>query len=201
MKALLIITGIVAVIFISIQLFAMSTQRGIEEYPFKVVKDYGGFEVRSYEASLFTSVTVPSGAYDEASSRGFSALGGYIFGDNETNEKIAMTSPVVMSMEDSMTMMFMVPKSYKKEDLPSPNKTSISFQEEPPKTVAAISFGGWANDEKIEKFKQKLINELDAKGIKYSNKFYFLGYNAPYEMVNRKNEVIVELAADYQGSL
>lgn len=193
MKILLILLGVVAVVFISIQLFAMSTQRGIEQYPFEVIKKFDGFELRSYEASLFTSVKVPSGAYEDASSRGFSALGGYIFGDNETNEKIAMTSPVVMSMEDSMTMMFMVPKSYKKEDLPSPNRKSISFKEEPPKTVAAISFGGWANDEKIEKYKNKLIAQLELNGIRYKDSFFFLGYNAPYEMVNRKNEVIVEL--------
>ena len=104
-----------------------------------------------------------------------------------------MTSPVSMSLEDSMTMMFMVPKELKKDMLPTPNQSGIEFKEEPAKTVAAISFGGWANDEKIEKFKQQLIAALDAEGIKYTNHFYFLGYNAPYEVFNRKNEVIVEL--------
>jgi hypothetical protein len=196
MKVILILLGIVAIVFISVQLFAMSTQKGIEQYPFTVIKKYKGFEIRSYESSLFTSVKVPSGAYNDASSRGFSILGGYIFGDNETSEKIAMTSPVVMSMEDSMTMMFMVPKSYNKEDLPTPNKSSISFKEEPPKTVAAITFGGWANDEKIEKYKKELLKKLEEQGVEYTNSFYFLGYNAPYEMVNRKNEVIVELVEE-----
>ncbi len=196
MKVILILLGIVAIVFISVQLFAMSTQKGIEQYPFTVIKKYKGFEIRSYESSLFTSVKVPSGAYNDASSRGFSILGGYIFGDNETSEKIAMTSPVVMSMEDSMTMMFMVPKSYNKEDLPTPNMSSISFKEEPPKTVAAITFGGWANDEKIEKYKKELLKKLEEQGVEYTNSFYFLGYNAPYEMVNRKNEVIVELVEE-----
>ncbi len=77
--------------------------------------------------------------------------------------------------------------------LPKPNQSNIEFREEPAKTVAAISFEGWANDEKIEKFKQKLKSSLDAKGIPYANQFYFLGYNAPYEVFNRKNEIIVEL--------
>jgi len=105
-----------------------------------------------------------------------------------------MTSPVAMSLEDSVTMMFMVPKKFDKESLPEPNQSEIEFREEPAKTVSAITFGGWANDEKIEKYKQKLIAALDAEGIAYSNRFYFLGYNAPYEFFNRKNEVIVELA-------
>ena len=47
--------------------------------------------------------------------------------------------------------------------------------------------------EKIEKYKHKLKSALDAEGITYTNRFYFLGYNAPYEVFNRKNEVIVEL--------
>mgnify|MGYP001173890499 FL=1 len=104
-----------------------------------------------------------------------------------------MTSPVTMTLDDSMTMMFMVPRELKKEMLPKPNQSLIEFKEEPAKTVAAISFKGWANDRKIEKYKQKLKSALDAEGITYSDRFYFFGYNPPYEVFNRKNEVIVEL--------
>ena len=69
----------------------------------------------------------------------------------------------------------------------------LKFHEEPEKRVAAISFGGWADDEKIEKYKKQLIKALEAEGIAYTNRFYFLGYNAPYEVLRRKNEIIVEL--------
>jgi hypothetical protein len=65
--------------------------------------------------------------------------------------------------------------------------------EEPAKTVAAITFGGWANDEKIKMYKDKLNAALKAKGITHTNKFYLLGYNPPFEVFNRKNEIIVEL--------
>jgi hypothetical protein len=102
-------------------------------------------------------------------------------------------------MEDSMTMMFMVPRNLKKENLPQPNQSQITFHEEPAKTVAAISFGGWANTEKLEKYKQKLMAALDEKGIAYTNPFYFLGYNPPYEIFNRKNEVIVEVTGDFSN--
>ena len=120
-------------------------------------------------------------------------MAGYIFGGNEKNEKIAMTSPVAMSLDDSMIMMFMVPKKFKKETLPKPNQPEIKFREEPAKKVAAITFSGWADDEKIAKFKQELIAALNAENIKFSTRFYFLGYNAPYEFFNRRNEIIVEL--------
>jgi hypothetical protein len=193
MKIVLVLVGIILLAFIIIQLFAMSGQRNIETYPYVVDKKYDTFEIRTYEASLFTSVQLSMKEYKEASSKGFSILAGYIFGGNERNEKIAMTSPVTMSLEDSMTMMFMVPKKFNKESLPQPNQSQIEFREEPARTVAAITFGGWADDEKIEKYKGQLKAALDAEGIAYTKQFYFLGYNAPYEVFNRKNEVIVEL--------
>jgi len=180
-------------VFIVVQFFAFNSQRNIETYAFIVNKKYDIFEIRSYEATLFTSVKLSTKGYKSSSSKGFSILAGYIFGGNERNEKISMTSPVIMSLEDSMTMMFMVPKKLEKEMLPKPNQSLIEFKEEPAKTVAAITFNGWSNDKKIEKFKQDLKSALDAEGIPYSDRFYFLGYNAPYEVFNRKNEVIVEL--------
>jgi hypothetical protein len=193
MKALLIVLGVILLAFIIIQLYAINGQRNIETYPYVVNKKYDAFEIRSYEATLFSSVKLSTNTYKDASSKGFSILAGYIFGGNEKNEKIAMTSPVSMSLEDSMTMMFMVPKKFKKETLPQPNQSQIKFREEPAKTVAAISFGGWADDEKIEEYKQKLKSALDAEGITYTSHFYFLGYNPPFEIFNRKNEIIVEL--------
>ncbi|ARV07936.1 soul heme-binding protein [Polaribacter sp. SA4-10] len=196
MQVLLILLGVLLMTFLVIQLFALNSQRNIENYPYVVDKKYDTFEIRSYEATLFTSVKLSTKGYKNSSSKGFSILAGYIFGNNERNEKIAMTSPVTMALEDSMTMMFMVPKELKKEMLPKPNQSGIEFKEEPAKTVAAINFNGWANDKKIEKFKQQLKLALDAEGIPYYDRFYFLGYNAPYEFFNRKNEVIVELQSD-----
>lgn len=193
MKIVFIALGVVLIIFIIFQLFAVRAQYNIETYPYQIVKEYDEFEVRSYEATLFTSVKLSSDKYEESSSKGFRILAGYIFGGNERNEKISMTSPVTMSLEDSMTMMFMVPKKLKKEELPKPNQSDIEFKEIPAKKMAAITFGGWANDEKIKKFKKKLIKYLEAEGIPYANRFYFFGYNSPYEVFNRKNEVVVEL--------
>jgi hypothetical protein len=193
MKIILVLIALIFLGFIIIQIFAMNGQRNIETYPYKIDKKYDKFEIRSYEASLFTSVKLPMKEYKDASSKGFSILAGYIFGGNDRNEKISMTSPVAMSLEDSMTVMFLVPKQFKKESLPQPNQSQIEFKEEPAKTVAAITFGGWANDQKIEMYKEQLKTALVAEGIAFTNRFYFLGYNPPFEFFNRKNEVIVEL--------
>ena len=193
MKIVAIILVVIIVVFAFAQIYFMLLQRNIESYPYTVKKKYDRFEIRKYEATLFTSVTLTSKGYKNTSSQGFSILAGYIFGKNDRKEKISMTSPVSMSLDDSTTMMFMVPKKLNKETLPKPEQSRIEFKEEPAKLLAAISCGGWANDTKIEKYKQDLKAALDAEEIKYSNKFYFFCYNAPFEVFNRKNEVLVEL--------
>ena len=193
MKIILSIFGIILILFVISQLFFLNSQRNIETYAFTIIDSYETIEIRQYEASLFTSVQMPSNNYRKTSSKGFSVLAGYIFGGNDKEEKIAMTSPVTMSLKDSTTMMFLVPKKYTRDNLPVPNDSSIEFKDVPEKKVAAISFGGWANDSKIASFKKKLIDVLNSKGIKYTDNFYFLGYNAPMEVFNRKNEIIVEL--------
>ena len=193
MKIAIILLVVTLTAFISVQLYFINAQRDIERYPYVVKKKYKRFEIRNYETTLFTSVKLSTKGYKNSSSKGFSILAGYIFGNNERNEKIAMTSPVSMSLEDSMTMMFVVPKKFTKDMLPKPNQSGIEFKEEPAKTMAAIRFGGWANDAKLEKYKQQLKAALDAEGIKYTNRFYFFGYNAPFEIFNRKNEILVEL--------
>ncbi len=193
MKIILIILSLAAVAFLGIQIFAIKTQHNIEKYSYTVSKTFEIFEIRNYEARLFTSVNSNTNNFKNASSKGFSILAGYIFGGNEKNEKIAMTSPVAMTLDESMTMMFLVPKNINRKNLPKPNDSNIEFKNIPEKNVAAISFSGWANDKKIARYKQKLINALNKKRIKHTDRFYFLGYNAPYEVFNRKNEIIVEL--------
>ena len=196
MKTIIILSAVILLAITFVQLYFLRGQRDIETYPYVVIKKYDQFEIRSYEATLFTSVKLSTKGYENSSSKGFSVLAGYIFGNNDRNEKISMTSPVVMSLQDSMTMMFMVPKKYNKDMLPKPNRSDIEIKEEPAKLLAAIGFSGWASDTKIEKYKQNLKAALDAEGIKYSSRFYFFGYNAPYEVFNRKNEVLVELESE-----
>ena len=44
-----------------------------------------------------------------------------------------------------------------------------------------------------EKYKSILIDELVKENLNFIHKFTFLGYNPPYEVMNRRNEVMVEL--------
>jgi hypothetical protein len=193
MKTFLIIIGVIFLLFVGSQIYFYKSSRTIEEYRYVVTTVYEDFEIRTYEASLFTSVKLDTDLYRKASSKGFSILGGYIFGKNEKKEQISMTSPVKLSLKEEMIMQFLVPKNLTKDDLPLPDNSSIEFVEVSERKMAAISFGGWANDKKIEKYKLRLIALLDKNQIKHTNNFSLLGYNPPYELFFRKNEIIVEL--------
>lgn len=182
MKTFLIIIGVIFFLFVGSQIYFYASSHNIEGYKYVVTKSYKGFEVRKYEASLFTSVKLDTDLYQKASSKGFSILGGYIFGKNEKKEQISMTSPVKMSLEEEMIVQFLVPKNFTKENLPKPDNASIEFIEIPEKKMAAITFSGWANDKKIEKYKLQLIALLDKYQIKYTNNFSLLGYNPPFEL-------------------
>ena len=192
MKAVIIIISILVLIS-GVQIFISRSTQQTEQHNYKVIKKFDKFEIRKYDPALFSSVKLNKKGYKVSSSEGFGILAGYIFGANETNEKIAMTSPVVMELGDTSKMMFMVPKNYDLKNLPNPNNPKIVFEKQEEKIIAAISFDGWADDEKIEKYKSILMNELVKEKLNYLDKFTFLGYNPPYEVMNRRNEVVVEL--------
>jgi hypothetical protein len=193
MKTTLIIILTLLAVMIITQAFVSKSTRKTEQHAYKVLKVYEQFEVRKYEPALFSSVKLANKGYKASSGTGFRVLAGYIFGDNKKSEKIAMTTPVVMELGDSTKMSFMVPKEYTLEQLPQPSNTNIVFEKQEEKIIAAIRFDGWASDEKIEQYTALLTQALIKEDLEHNSKFSFLGYNPPYELVNRRNEVVVEL--------
>lgn len=175
------------------QSFITKSTNQTEPHSYQVVKVYDKFEIRKYESALFSSVKLTSKSYKESSGSGFRVLAGYIFGDNKKNEKIAMTTPVVMELGDTTKMSFKVPDGYTIEKLPQPNNSDIIFEQQKEKIIAAIRFDGWASDEKIKYYTSILTEELAKEKIEHKSTFSFLGYNPPYELINRRNEIAVEL--------
>lgn len=104
-----------------------------------------------------------------------------------------MTSPVVVDMADTMKMSFIMPSKYEMDDLPSPNNRKVELHRQSSRILAVISFGGWANDEKLAEYKEILKAELEEHQIQPKGDFMFLGYNPPFRMINRRNEVAVEV--------
>ena len=105
-----------------------------------------------------------------------------------------MTSPVHMDINDSVsTMSFVMPSKYDEQSLPGPNDSRVKLEKSQAEYVAALKFGGYANDEKIARYSGKLRTALEKNGISYSGNFRYLGYNPPYQFIGRKNEIIVSV--------
>jgi hypothetical protein len=137
-------------------------------------------------------ISLEATSYRNLGHIGFGKLAKYIFGANQLNQKIAMTSPVHMKVASSeSSMAFVMPSVFLHQPLPLPTDTSIKIKNADPEFVAAIRFGGFANERNIDEHKLKLIQELNKRGLSYSNDFRLLGYNPPFQLFDRRNEIIV----------
>ena len=192
MKKMTIAIITVLVILVVFQSFmAISTNR-TEKQAYKVIKKEDDFEIRYYPPATFATIQSSAKNYRELSGNGFRKIAGYIFGNNESSAKIAMTTPVHMDISDEgSSMSFVMPSAYDMNNLPRPNDANVQLHQTAGEYVAAIAFGGFANDGSIKKYAAELETALGKKGIKSIGHFRYLGYNPPYQLVGRKNEIIV----------
>lgn len=192
MKTFLIITSIIIVVFLATQIYFIMAKTETQSY--QVIKKEKDFEIRKYPSATMATVSMDAKSYKELSSTGFRKLASFIFGENKDQKNIAMTSPVHMHINDSeSSMSFVMPSEYNRENLRTPDNSEIKIETTAEEYVAAIHFVGYANDEDIKKYADQLENSLKLSGIEYFGNFRFLGYNAPYQVLDRKNEIIVSI--------
>lgn len=193
MKALYISLLLIG-IYLIFQSFKLMSVVKTEKQPYRVVKKEAGFEIRFYPAVTMATVYSKGTNYKSVASSGFSKLAKFIFGGNQQKESISMTAPVIMRITDKgSSMSFVMPQKYNGSPLPTPNDTQIEIKKSEPTYFAAIRFGGYANDEKIVMYQNKLAAMLKEKNIIRKEGFYFLGYNAPFQFIGRTNEVIIPI--------
>ncbi len=191
MKIFIIITTIAIVAMVLFQSFTVMSINKTEEQKYTVIQKDKDFEIRFYPSATIATITSNAKTYKELSGPGFRKLAGYIFGGNETNTSIAMTSPVHMNINDSVSSMsFVMPSSYNQENLPKPNDPNVLIQKTADEYVAVIRFGGYASDKDLIFYTAKLQELLKDKGIIPNGHARFLGYNPPFQLVNRRNEII-----------
>lgn len=173
--------------------FVVSNIEDVEIQKYSVVKKDGDIELRTYGTSIVAK-TETEGNYDKASTKGFKKLAGYIFGGNEQQEKISMTAPVWMTTDTlDSEMQFIMPAKYSLNELPNPSDSSIQLAKFSGGLFAAIVFGGFADDKKIAHHKQLLITWLKDNNYPTDGESYFLGYNSPFKLKHRRNEVLISL--------
>jgi hypothetical protein len=194
MKTFLISASVILAIVFIFQSFIMASVNKTEEQNYRVIKKNQNFEIRFYPSATFATINSDAKTYKELSGPGFRKLANYIFGGNEDKTQISMTSPVQMDINDTVsTMSFVMPSSYNQTNLPKPNNPDIILKETADEYVAAIQFGGFASDKQLKLYSEKLQVILKEKGIKTIGNARFLGYNPPFQLVGRRNEIIISI--------
>ena len=194
MKIFIVTISIVVGIFLLFQIYLIMSINKTETQTYKLIRREKNFEIRYYPAATMAMITSTSKSYRDLGSSGFRKLAKYIFGGNSEKKQIAMTSPVRMDIgETNSTMAFVLPSIYNQSTIPKPDDSSIDIITSDPEYVAVLQFGGFANNESINEHKTMLENNLNIKGISFYGNFRYLGYNPPYQLFGRRNEVIVAL--------
>ena len=194
MKILILIISTIFILFLILQSFTIMSTQKTELQKYSVVHSEEEFEIRFYPAATFATIKSEAKTYKELSGPGFRKLAGYIFGGNESETKISMTSPVQMDINDTISeMSFVMPSGYNSDNLPKPNDSQVIIHKTQDEYVAALRFSGFSSDNAILHHSEKLKALLDLKGIVYTGNFRFLGYNPPWQLVGRRNEIIVSV--------
>ena len=188
-----VLIGIFSVLIIIV--IVMSFRYSNIEMPkYTVLKSYEkNIELRQYPNMIVAKTSVKDKSFENSGSDGFRSIAGYIFGGNEKAQKIAMTSPVVMELNDSATMYFVMPSQYKKDELPNPSNKKVTIQEEVSKVLLVVRYGGYSSDERIDSHIAILKNIIQKHNLKATGGFMYMGYNAPWDIINRRNEVAIEI--------
>ena len=184
---------VIAAVFLVFQLVVSMTTSDIETPKYKVLKKYPRFEFRQYESMMLATTNLGVASFDEKSSEGFRTIASYIFGKNKSNEKIAMTAPVIYHADSISTLSFVVPRSKTQESMPVPIDQNLTFVVQAPKLLAVLDFGGFINNEKLAARMAELKKAVLKEGFQIKGQGYYFGYNPPWQLIGRKNEVAFEL--------
>ncbi len=197
MKVVIVIVIVLIVVFLVFQIYTTMSVNKTETQPYKVIRVEKDFEIRYYPAATMAMIASASTSYRDLGNTGFRTLAKYIFGGNSEKKQIAMTSPVHMDIGDTQsTMSFVLPSEYTPSTVPTPLDSGISIITSAPEYVAVMRFSGFANANSIQLHINHLRRALQDKGLSFYGDFRFLGYNPPYQLFGRRNEVIVALKSE-----
>jgi hypothetical protein len=191
----------------------VGVRNGTEEPAYSVERLTDGLEIRHYGQRIAAETTVHA---DEVSARnaGFRRLAGYIFGDNQSSTKIAMTAPVVQQAggqggekiamtapvsqeagaDGEWVIRFFMPANKTLETLPKPNDTAVRLFTIPAQTVAVRRFSGSRDHGAIASQTAELISALRDDGFEPIGTPAAWFYDPPWTVpVMRRNEIAVAI--------
>jgi hypothetical protein len=183
----------------------------LEEPEYTVVSTHDAFELRHYPPYLVAEVDV-AGGLDDGGNRAFRILAGYIFGDNQSADKMKMTAPVearpagdgekmamtapvtaTAATEGMTTFSFVMERKYTRDTLPAPNDERIRIVEMPERVMAVRRYSGRWTKSGSQANLETLRAALSDAGIETVGQPVLARYNSPFSLpFLRRNEVMIE---------
>ncbi len=180
--------------------------REAEEPAFSIVERVGAVEVRQYAPRIAAETSVDGGEM-EARSTGFRRLAGYIFGNNRSRAKVAMTAPVAQAKEaiamtapvaqargasGQWTIRFFMPAKYTMETLPQPLDPAVRLVPVPGETMAVLRFSGSTAPEAVEAKERRVAADAPGQRWQPTGAAVAWFYDPPWTLPPfRRNEVAV----------
>jgi|DEB0MinimDraft_6_1074348.scaffolds.fasta_scaffold44396_2 hypothetical protein len=118
--------------------------RAIETPEYELVDRLGkAVEVRCYPA-MQLATTIVEGTQNSVGNKAFRRLAGYIFGDNQSQQKIAMTAPVMQSRtsERAYEVAFVMPAAL--TEAPQPDSSLVRLEDRSLLVAVTTYKGGWS---------------------------------------------------------
>lgn len=181
----------------------------VEQPEYKVFDKEGSIEIRDYPSMIVAQVEV-AGERDAAIREGFRQIADYIFGNNVSSRKVAMTAPVTQQASEKIAMTapvtqqgndgnwrvsFIMPASHTLETLPKPNNPAVKLEEVEAKRFAVIRFSGLAGEASLARHTRELEAYLRSKKMEAIASPAYAFYNPPWTLpFLRRNEIMIEIA-------
>ena len=194
MKTTLYIFLVILFVFTVWQLYVSYGNKKYETLTHEIIGNIKPIDFKIY--NKYTKASVNTEAYNmNSASKNFPVLANYIFGGNKDSLKMAMTSPVIYNMSNISSFSFIMPLEFEINNLPSPNTEKIFFETVENQCIAVIKFSGFANEKNCAAKHLELLNILEQNNISCNNDFMIAVYQPPYQIINRKNEIWIEVNA------
>ena len=176
--------------------WAMTVRAGYETAEYQVIESDGEFEIRVYPDLMLAATNTQIDAQGRDGS--FMRLFRYISGANSKEQKIAMTTPVLMQREvegSDGSMSFVMPKEISRNGLPVPNSDGVMIRKRDGGRFAVIQFSGRLTSQITKQRETRLREWMKTRGLDGDANAEAAGYDPPFTPGPlRRNEVLIRLS-------
>lgn len=187
--------GISCLVLLGTLAWGVTARAGYESAPYKVIESDDNIEIREYPDLVLASTE--SNLKARGNDGSFMRLFRYISGNNESEQKIEMTTPVFMeagSDEVKGKMGFVMPQEVASTGAPSPKASDVKIRTRKGGHFVVIRFSGVLDNKLAKSQEGKLREWMKSRDLQGAESYERAGYDPPFKPGPlRRNEILIRL--------